>query len=57
MKKLIPNQLNVQCTKFSNSIYCKGHREYASLSTELQSIKNLSVFINKCKLKLLTMKS
>ena len=56
-KKLIPNQPIVQCTKYNNSVFCKGHREYANLSTELRSIKILLAFINKCKLRLLTMKS
>ena len=59
-KKLIPNQPNIQCTKYKNSVFCKGHREYVNLSTELCSIKILSTFIKSsllCRIMLLLVMS
>ena len=56
-KKLIPNQPNVQCAKYNQSIFCKGHRDYAHLSTDIRNTKLFSTFVNKCKETLLAMKS
>ena len=50
--KQIPNYPKITCTKYKNSIYCKGPQEFATLRMELKEQKTLYIFVKGCKRKL-----
>ena len=50
--KHLPNYPKITCTKYKNSIYCKGPQEFALLGSEIRGLNNLKAFVRSCKCKL-----
>ena len=50
--KLLPNYPKISCTKYKNSIFCKGPQDFALLGLDVRGVKNLKVFVKLCKLKI-----